>query len=88
MVLTPLQIFIRNSAFQFEEFQAIPTNYAKGFEYFAIDGAHYLAVANYKDDGPSYDVESKIYVLGGDGQFQQVVLQRNSGIWCVSSRFV
>jgi hypothetical protein len=48
----------------FAEFQALATNGAFGWEAFTIDGTHYVAVANNRND-VSHNVDSKIYRFDG-----------------------
>ena len=48
------------STSQFEPYQNISTHGAHSWEHFVIDGEHYLAVANYRDD-TSHDTNSYIY---------------------------
>jgi hypothetical protein len=43
----------------FAEFQLVPTNGAYDWEFFTIDGDHYLAVANFSNNS-TYNIDSKI----------------------------
>jgi len=56
---------------QFSEFQSIPTNGARDFESFVIDGEMYLAVVN-SYNGSSVNINSRIYKFNsGTEQFSE-----------------
>ena len=46
---------------EFVEFQSIPTLGAHDWNYFAVDGGHYLVVANFSPLFGSYGTNSTIY---------------------------
>ena len=60
--------------------QRIPTNGALDWEHFTIDGAHYLAVANYRN-GDNYNSDSVVYVRGVNGQFEEFQRIPTSGAY-------
>ncbi len=57
----------------FQEIQSVPTLGATHWESFAIDGEHYLIVANARDDD-NFEIDSKIYKWDGDSfeEFQSL----------------
>jgi len=57
----------------FQEFQAIPTEGASDWEYFTIEGHHYLAVAHY-GNASTDNLNSRIYKWNGSSfvEFQQI----------------
>ena len=63
-----------------DRMQRIPTHGARDWEHFAVNGTHYLAVAN-QYNGTSNGIDSVIYVLGGNGLFQEFQRIRTDGAW-------
>ena len=54
-------MYVRGDGGLFEEFQRIPTQGALDWEFFTVDGAHYLAVANQQGSIVNYNFDSVIY---------------------------
>ena len=64
-------VYVRGEDGFFSEFRTIGTSGATDWEYFNIDGDHFLAVANKRVAHDDFDVASVVYVLGDDGFFSE-----------------
>jgi hypothetical protein len=70
----------QGSVIEFQEFQSIPTNGPRDWEFFTIGKEHYLAVANSRETGIGYNTDSKIYRWDGSAFTEFQLLPTLSGL--------
>ena len=76
---------------EFQPFQTISTNGARDFEYYTDGVKHFLVVANHRDDGSSFNINSVIYEYNPNNvqnPFQQKETIATHGATDIESFFI